>query len=451
MSQDLSHYKKATTLAEVDNAVRFDVPITPDHPFFTDFSDVRGDFEDKVLYKSLNVDPRTFIYNRTANIANKSLIFLAGMRGSGKTSELAKITKKLHRPNCFYCVTCNLDTGLDKNDMEYMDVLIFQIERLFEELKNQDITVDNGILASLQVWFSERINEVNKVITREGGFEVELKAETPSILSFLGLASRVKANLQGTKENAEKIRTVFKNNFTAFAQQLNVFFEHVNIRLRNEERAQELLFVVDGMEKVATIDARKKIVIGESDRIRQIKVNTVFTLPIELQSETQRISQMNTVLPFPFIKIRERNGIEIPKAIDRFFEFITRRIDEKLFDSKDTIKKAILMGGGSPRELLRVLEYANLYSDEEKGIITMGALDKGLKKLAAQTAQYITPADFEILKQLKNDNDADLPTATDETWQDLLEKLIIFEYNDGTYKRVNPVVELSELYKRYVG
>lgn len=44
-------YKKAYKLAEVDTAVRFDVPVGYDHEFFTEFSDVRGDFEDRQIYK----------------------------------------------------------------------------------------------------------------------------------------------------------------------------------------------------------------------------------------------------------------------------------------------------------------------------------------------------------------------------------------------------------------
>ncbi|MFM8485466.1 MAG: hypothetical protein ACKOCH_03940, partial [Bacteroidota bacterium] len=118
MSSHPSPYKKANTLVEVDNAVRFDVPVTAEHPFYTDFSDVRGDFEDRMIYKTLNVHSRTLVYNREANRANRALLFLAGMRGSGKTSELAKITGKLHNKDCFFCVTCNLDEGLDLNDME---------------------------------------------------------------------------------------------------------------------------------------------------------------------------------------------------------------------------------------------------------------------------------------------------------------------------------------------
>jgi hypothetical protein len=451
VSTNLDFYKKATKLAEVDNAVRLDVPITPDHPFYTDFSDVRGDFEDRMIYKTLNVDVKTLSYNRQANQGNKVLLFLAGMRGSGKTTELAKITGKLHKSDCFFCVTCNLDTGLDINDLEYMDILIHQIERLIEDIQEQGLDLDNDIVASLHAWFSERVKEVNKVIKKEGGFEIEIKAETPSLFSFLGIAAKLKSNLQGSKENADKIRTVFKNNFTVFAQKTNEFFEYVNMQLRKHNIAQELLFVVDGMEKVATTEIRKKIIIGEAERIRQIKINTIFSLPIELMSETQKLQQINAVVSFPFVKIRERNGTLLPEAIARFTAFVTKRIDEKLFDSRDTIEHAILMGGGSPRELLRILEYANLFADDELGIITREALEKGIKKMAAQTSQYVTIAEFALLKTLKEDNQHDLPTATDETWQELLEKLIVLEYNDGTYKRVHPVIEVSELYKRYVG
>ena len=63
----------------------------------------------------------------------------------------------------------------------------------------------------------------------------------------------------------------------------------------------------------------------------------------------------------------------------------------------------------------------------------------------------ISAKDFERLKLLKEANENGLEIAFDEDWQDLLEKLIVLEYNDGAYKRVNPVVEASSLYKQYVG
>ncbi len=444
-------YKKAYRLVEVDTAVRFDVPIGPDHEFFTDFSDVRGDFEDRMVYKALKVNPSTFEYNLEANRGNKTLLFLAGMRGSGKTSELAKIAHKLHHAEAFFCVTCNLDEGLDLNDMEYMDIVIFQLERLFEELHKAKIEIDIPIIASLQNWFSERVREVNNAIKKEDGFEVEITAGTPSFMSFLGIAAKVKSNLLGSKENAQKIRTVFKNNFSDFARQFNLFVEEVNLKLRQTKTAKELLFVVDGIEKAASLDIRKKIILEEANRIRLIQTNTIFTLPIELMPERQKLISFSTVVSFPFVKIREKNGDIVEEAVHRFVQFTYKRIDEKLFDSPETVRKAILTGGGSPREYLRILEYANMFAEDDAEVITLEALEKGIRKLAAETSQYVSTSDLEKLKTLKQSNEEGKLMPFDADWQDLLEKLIILEYNDGTYKRVNPIVEESQLYKQYVG
>lgn len=451
MSNNLSLYKKANSLLEVDNAVRLDVPITPDHEFYTDFSDVRGDFEDKMIYRTLNVHPKTFVFNREINLGNKVTLFLAGMRGSGKTSELAKIAQKLNNKDCFLCIICNLDEGLDLNSMEYTDILIFQLERLFEELRNRNIAINNDIIKSLYEWFGERVKEVNHVIKKEGGFELEVKAETPSLFSFLNIAAKLKASIAGSNENADKIRTTFKNNFTTLSLKFNEFIEHVNSTLRHYNIAQEVLFIVDGLEKVATKDIRKKLILDEANRIKQIKVNTVFTLPIELAPECQRLLSFSQVVSFPFVKIKERDGSVIEEAIKRFENFVYRRIDASLFDSSETVRKAILYGGGSPRELLRILEYANMFADEDENKIYLKDLDKGIKKLAAQTSQYISSKDLEKLKLLKEANEQGKSIPFDIDWQDLLEKLIVLEYNDGTYKRVNPIVEASALYQQYVG
>ena len=42
--------KKAYKPEEIDSALQFNVPVGPDHEFFTDFSGVRGEFEEKVVY-----------------------------------------------------------------------------------------------------------------------------------------------------------------------------------------------------------------------------------------------------------------------------------------------------------------------------------------------------------------------------------------------------------------
>ena len=441
--------KKATTLEEVDSAVQFNVPVGPDDPFFTDFSQVRGDFEEKVVYKSLNVNPKTFTFNRNANLANKTLLFLAGMRGSGKTSELEKYAKNLENPNCFFVVTCNIDQELDMNDLEYMDILILQLEKLVEKADRHGIQLDETVIASMQEWFSQAVEEINSTIKDEAGLEVGVKGDIglPVILSIF---SRLRAGITGTNERATKIRSTFKNRFSDFAFEFNEFIEEVNRSLRSHTIAQEILFIVDGLEKTFSAEVRKKIILDEAVRMQQIKVNTIFTLPIELIPFSQKIKMHSKVVSFPFVKVYDRQNNLIEVAVKKFEEFIYKRIDPDLFDNSSTVREAIRFGGGSPRELLRLLEYANLYADDEQGIISRAAVDQAIRKLANETSQYLTKEEIAKLKELREGNQQGTQTPFDDVMLGLLEKLIVMEYNDGTYKRVNPLVEVSALYQQHV-
>ncbi len=80
-----------------------------------------------------------------------------------------------------------------------------------------------------------------------------------------------------------------------------------------------------------------------------------------------------------------------------------------------------------------------MFIDENLGKIDMKALDKGIKKLAAQTSRYLHKQDFELLKILKEANENGEETSFDG-FEKLIKNLIVMEYNDGTYKRVNPIV-----------
>jgi len=157
------------------------------------------------------------------------------------------------------------------------------------------------------------------------------------------------------------------------------------------------------------------------------------------------------VASFPFVKVREKDGTIVEKAVDKFLDFVYQRIDKSLFDNEETVKKAILYGGGSPRELLRLLSYAYLWSDENATKLTMEALNIGIRKLAAESSEFISKEDLALLKELKTNNEVDIPTSFGPEWQDLIERLVVMNYNDGTFKCVHPIVAESKLYKHYVG
>jgi hypothetical protein len=439
-------YKKAEKLEEIDQAVRFNDPISPDHEFYTNFSDLRGDFEEKLVYKNLNISKYKFDAKLNSN--NKSLLFLGGMRGTGKTTELAKYAKKLNTADAFLCVTCNIDAGLNASNLEYMDILIFQLERLTEELENRKVKIDKGIINKMEMWFTKRSEEVNRSLKIGLGLEVGGGLKKDGILSqLLGIFASLKAGVTGSYERTEIVRKILQNRFDDFALIFNEYIEEVNIAIRKKKIGQEVLFIIDGLEKTMSVETRHKIIIQEAGYIQQIKAYTIFTLPIELMKERPALQLFSNLETFPFVKLYEKDGEVVRAAFDRFVEFTYKRIDKSLFENEKIVRKAIQYGGGSPRELLRILELTAFYADEEKGIIEINALDKALARLANQSAANLTEEMINKLQFIIDANKKYIPIPFDTVLEEMLEKNLVMEYNAGNYKRPNPILEFSDIYK----
>ncbi|MFZ4526234.1 MAG: hypothetical protein ACOYOE_12015 [Chlorobium sp.] len=450
--------RQATKLIEIDAAVDRFSPVTPDHPFYVDFKDLRGDFQEKKVMRSLGVMKKSkgdYEFNYDPQQTHKTFLFIAGMRGSGKTSELSKYTRLLNTPDCFFVVVCNIDNELDMDNVQYMDILIFQLEKLLERAEEINLKLDTSIVESMSKWFQDRVKEINTSCKADGSAEIELDTDKPlslgSIFSkILGLTARLKMGLSGSREYAETIRSTFQNRFIDFSAKFNTFIEQTNEQLRRENKGREILFIIDGLEKTMSSETRRKIIMEESNRIRQIKATTIFTLPIELMKEEPHIRNFSTIITFPFVKVKERDGSPVKAAVELFREFVNKRIHPSLFDSEATVNKVIEYSGGSPRELLRIIERANWYADEEAGKITDQSVEQALDELGNNNGRYLEPDEFALLKELKEKLDAGAPIGFNNNIQSLLEKGVLFEYNDGTYKSVNPLLTRSKLYKHDV-
>lgn len=447
--------KKAYRLIEIDQALRLNEPVKPSHQFYTNFEGLRGDFEEKIVYKSLNVSTQggKYVYSPEINKGNKSLVFLGGMRGTGKTSELMGYARNLDNKDCFFVIFCQLDVDLNTNDMEYMDILILQMEKLTKRLKEENIKVNEASLKALKKWFDEQVKEINRNLEGEIGLETGLGAKKGGIWNnLLGIYGELKGSVTAGTKRTTSVRTILKKNFIPFKDKFNEFVGEATLALRKAGKAKDILFIIDGLEKTNTPEIRRKIVIDESSRINLIAAHSIFILPIELMKERQILRQLTEfVCTFPNIKIVDRKGEAVADGVEKMIEFVYNRIARSLFEDNENdqlVKKLVRYGGGNPRELLRILSYTAFYADEEKGKIDQLAANRGLQKLANETAQFLTTEDFQKLRELKANNDAQKLTPYDIKIDELLEKVIIYEYNDGTHKRVNPILELAEIYRQ---
>jgi hypothetical protein len=455
LNMKVNRGKKAFRLGEIRQATVYNEPVGPDHAFFTDFTGLRGDFEEQVIYRDLKVnnDGEKFSFDASTNSAAKVLFYFGGAPGSGKTSELRKYVHNLDNPSCFYCINCPIDLELSKNDLEYMDILIFQLEQLLARLEHDQISgVDKRVVSRMEKWFQEREKELRNTLSLDAEVSMGSKIEATGIFSrLISLFAEFKAGIKGSREWVVATRQTFKNRFSDFASIFNEFVEEINASLRKEKKGQEVLFIIDGLEKVMSREVRYRIIFEEEERIRAIRAYTIFTLPPELMMWRKKLMQYSTFRSFPFIKLyRLEDNSRVEEAFLKFREFIFRRIDESLFENQALVDRFIHFSGGSPRELLRLLDLTYSYTSDGIGKFDDVSLDKTVKYLAAQTGNYLTKEQLAKLQQLKTNNDEGEETDFDEVLEDLLEQVIVLEYNDGSHKRVHPIVAESKIYKERV-
>lgn len=439
--------KKATKFDEIVSAVQFKVPVKPNDIFFTDFSKVRGSFKENILLRSLNL---TTIKPFSLNCANdnKTLVFLAGMYGSGKTSELNKLASEIDNPNGYLSIKCSLDTDLDMNNIDFVDILIFMAEQLAIKSKDNSLKIDTGVIKSLQEWFGERSKEASMKMMSEDTIEAEVNTGF-SLLSFITLMTKIKTSVAHNKEYAENTRTILRNNFSDLKNKFNEFIGEVVLNLRKDKVARDVLFIIDGIEKIQTAEMRKKIIIDDGLRIREISTNMLITMPIELHHSVSSLRMLEPqIIRFPFIKLYDREtGEIIPETKNTLIEFISKRIDLSLFESNELIEDIIKMSGGSPRELLRIIQQMVFVTDDDEKKLTRKSFDDAVIYLANLFSSGLKKEELELLKEIKKSKGS---IAFSETLGNLLSQVIVMEYNDGTYKRINPIIEHSAIYKAYV-
>lgn len=425
---------KANGFYEILNAVEFNNPIDETDDFFTDFSNLRIGFSEKKIFKMLNINPNT---NECNNLASAQRVFLSGHRGTGKTTELLKLRNEINKTNCFLTVFCDVSNEeLDINNIDFVDVVIFMLEQLVKELDDKKISVRKEDVESFYDWYAQRVVEINEKTDASASIETEASVSV-GIPSLFKLLTRTKAKLSASQDTKDTIRRVFTNKFSDFSMKFNEFILNIKETLKDQDIAKDLLFIVDGFEKIGTLEDRKKILIDNANKFVEIKTNMIIALPIELFSQVATLSNFSTPISFPLITLNK-------DGINKFKEFIYKRVDKKLFENEDTVEKIIMYGAGSPRETLKIIEEAYIAAEYET--IDTISVNYAKDKISNEIASYLTKEEIELLKELSDKGSI----SYSDTLACLLVKKVVLEYGDGTTKKINPIILENEIYKKLV-
>lgn len=424
---------------EILQKLNFDEAIGPDDPRFVDTDAARGGVgTQKNLARKFGLDLGQDIFYPP----QKRHVLLFGPIGSGKSTELLRFAHTLEQGKRMLPILLNVRGEIDINNLQYADVLMAMATAVVRELKDRKLDIPLDKIKALNQWFTEHvvseegIRELTAAITSEASGELGIP--------FLAkLMTRLTATFKTSSAYKDSLREVVKKTFTQFADAFNALVSAAEETLKTRGVADRLLLIADGTDKIPLDDA-ERLFIHETEQLLAIQALVLYTAPITLKYGGASISKLDTDEVLPIIKLQQRNGERHDAGWDAMREMLAKRIDPVAFADPALMDRLIEYSGGHPRELLRLLRMACELTESE--LIEATTVEKAIDKLAADFRYWLQPEDYRLLAQVDASKGAHV--GNDERTRNLLWRLALLHYNDGSWRSTHPVVRRLEGYRQ---
>lgn len=427
-------YSAPKQLSEVMRHLEFEEGLSADDPRYVDTLEARGS---QKLFRTL---ARRFGWwdQTVAAPIQKHMLFF-GHLGSGKTTELRHYTKRFNDSGLFCAIEVNVNAELDRNNLQFPDVLMAMARALLDQLQKEEIVIGDAQLRPLYDWFASTV----QTRLSENALAAEIKTGANAGLSIplLGkLFASVTASFRTGATYRKEIRDEIRNSYGRLAEAFNEFMKSSEQALNEKRGVERVLFILDGTDKLRDEDSQRLFVY---DVAQMSLVNTlvIYAAPLHLAYENNVGGRLDHVV-LPMIKISERDGHRCRAGRTALTAMLERRADPSLFADRQAVKTLIDTSGGHPRELLRLLKYCCEFADTT---IDSNNVNQAINALAAEYRRFLEPEDYVLLVA----KDADEQHGgNDERTKRLLYRLALLEYNEGSWQRSHPAVRTLDGYTR---
>ena len=429
-------YQPPSHLLEVLQKIEYEEALSDQDPRYVDSQEARGSEKTFTrLARKFGWDPAS---NAFFAPYEKHILFF-GHIGIGKTTELRRYALQLNASRRFYVVEVDVLAKLDRNNLQYTEVLMAMAETLLERLHGDGFDLGAEALEPLQRWFGNVVE--TQATTKELSAELKTVAEggggIPGLIKLL--ATFTAAFKTGSSQKSEWQRKI-RNDFTALAQAFNTLIRRAEAHLVQEARAERLLFLIDGTDKMRGEDTQQFFV-QDAEQLLAIETLVIYTAPLHLKYDGRLGGKLDADIVLPMMKLYERDGRRFEAGWRTMRQLLLLRADRCLFTSDAEVDRLVEFSGGHPRELLRLLKLCCELAEDR---IDASVVQTAIQKLAADYRYFLKPADYVLLKTIDS-NPAD--GGNDEQAQQLLHRLALLQYNDGTWRRSHPVVRTLEGYR----
>lgn len=368
-----------------------------------------------------------------------TLHFLAGHLGSGKTTELMRMRRRLEALDPAATVLwMDADVLLDRNDVELEDLLVALWAVAFE--------IDKVAAAEVlqRVWKEQIASVLARTLTN--------LPETAD--------PAVKKLLRDIKvpalDQRKQIRTAIGSMVGPLISGLNEALRVLGSRDGNDA-AGPVVVLIDNLEKLSQGQREnvERLFTERMVALKDLEAHLVITVPLYLCYGAAGASLVGlyggTNVVFPMVKVRERivdGGGQASAGLDALADLLAKRVDPKLFaDGRAALREIARLSGGCIRHALRVLQGA--INQQDAPPIRPDSIKRAASAVRGDFERALPEGWVPYLHRIADTNrfPDDCPI---EVKRDLLRHLYVLEYQGDDREPwwgVHPLVEQCRKYE----
>lgn len=370
---------------------------------------------------------------------------LTGHRGSGKSTELWRLQHVLQEPDAdnqrYFVVLVEADDHMDRNDIDFPEILIAIIRQLAEDLRRRlNVTLKPG-------YFKDRWSRLKKLALSEVSFD-GLELET-------GLAT-LSATIKNSPDARNEIRKLLDPDTNHWLTAANDVIGKAKLELQTKG-FKDLVIIVDDLDKMITraheragCSTTENLFVHRAAQLTAFQCHLVYTMPLELayshheQTIEDRYGGAVPVIPMTKIATRPPDPKSHKAGLDSFRRIIQARLDsvgashDELFANKKIETDLINLSGGQPTELMTLIREAIITGDLP---IKSNALKRCREDSFRSYRRQLRPDHWPVLEEARATGQVTRTKENEAPFRELLEGRALLLYrNHEEWYALHPVV-----------
>lgn len=384
----------------------------------------------------------------------ESVQLFSGHRGTGKSTQLRRLARRLERDDTHKVVICDMETYLPMADtIDVVDFLLAAAGALSDALSEPHLLGKDPLhdyWGRFVGWLRSQ-----RIAVEELGLEA--KAPGPGGVEVGG---NVKLNLKSDPEFRQRVRERMRLHVGAFRIEVHNFAQECLKRLRKRFKNEDLQLVViyDSIEHLRGTTANAPQVAASVDELFRAHaeslrfpfVHTVFTVPpwLRLQYAGTGRDSFNNYCQVPCVTVYDRSAktgnayVPDKDGLDLLWELASKRGDMQwLLGDPSAFAELALVSGGHLRGLFRLLADATLDA-ASYGLPVSDARRRLLIDELRNAYQGFTNREAAWLQRIEDSGKLDVGDLVDQfTLARFLDTHVLLAYRNGTdWYCVHPVI-----------